>query len=91
MELPELSAQEAAIEKAIALLKKMEKLDGYETDIYAMGDAANAWATVAAAITEHNRQVVSINVAAAATEFIKTPKPEHYSALSDAVEEFLAT
>ncbi len=84
----ELSAQEVAIDKAIGFATAAEALDAFDGDIYALTDASNAWATIALAVTEHNKSVVTVMLAEAASKFVDSPDPDAYARLAAAAESY---
>ncbi len=86
----ELSAQEAAIDKAIAHITEAEKTDGFEGNVFSLIDASKAWAAIAEAITLHNESVLAIVLANAATDFVNSPSPEAYAKLAKSVEAYSA-
>ena len=87
----DISATEAAINKAIAIMEEAEA-SMLETDkpfFDSLAHVASGWANIALAISEHNRNVTVFALAEAARAFVKTPSPEHYAELSAAVEQYI--
>lgn len=86
----ELSAQEAALDKAIGFATDAEDLEQFEGDLYATIDLSKAWSAIAVGIIGHNKSVASTVLAEAAVVFVQSPDPEAYAALGVAVEQYLA-
>lgn len=83
----DISAEEAAINRAIDILESAE-VAGTVLDAGEHIALAAAWAQVALAIAEHNRVVSAFALAEAGRAFIKNPSPENYALFQVSAEQY---